>query len=241
MADPLTRTPRLFTGATLHAGALAEGTQAQAHYLLHVMRHAAGDTIRLFNGSDGEWSAKIEAGRRDRVTFRVGARLRPQTPEPDCWLLFSPLKRDATDLIVQKATELGASALLPIFCERTNAARFNAERALAIATEAAEQSERLTIPRIAEPARLADTLGAWPRGRPLAAALERAPALPMPAGEGALLIGPEGGFTPGELDVMHATPFIHPVSLGPRILRAETAALAGLALMLSGQPGTGFA
>jgi 16S rRNA (uracil1498-N3)-methyltransferase len=138
---------------------------------------------------------------------------------------------------VQKATELGASALVPVFCARTNAARINEDRLRAIAMEAAEQSERLTLPALHTPRRLFDLLGEWPRERILAAAIERVPGLQavQNATAGALLIGPEGGFTPGELDVMRATPFIQPVSLGPRILRAETAALAGLALLLSRQ------
>jgi 16S rRNA (uracil1498-N3)-methyltransferase len=122
-----------------------------------------------------------------------------------------------------------------VFCARTNTGRINEERLTAIATEAAEQSERLTIPALHTPRRLFDVLGDWDPARTLAAALERVPGLP-PCGAapaGALLTGPEGGFTPDELDVMRATPFIQPVSLGPRILRAETAALAGLALLLS--------
>ena len=237
---PETTAPRLFVTGDLARGVRIAGTAAQAHYLGTVMRQQPGAPLRLFNGRDGEFGATIEALRRDKLTVLVGPQTRTQTPEPDIWLLFSPLKRDPTDLVVQKATELGIAALLPVFCARTNTARVNTDRFAAIAIEAAEQSERLTIPRIDPPRRLADVLGAWDPARPLAAALEREPGLPpLGAGSagyvpaGALLIGPEGGFTPGELDVMRATPFIQPVSLGPRILRAETAALAGLALMLS--------
>jgi 16S rRNA (uracil1498-N3)-methyltransferase len=230
-----TTAPRLHVPHGLAEGAHIPGTPAQAHYLGTVLRQEAGAPLRLFNGRDGEFAATIAALRRDKLTLAIGAQTRPQAPEPDIWLLFSPLKRDATDLVVQKATELGASALLPVFCARTNTGRINEERLTAIATEAAEQSERLTIPALHTPRRLFDVLGDWDPARTLAAALERVPGLP-PCGAapaGALLIGPEGGFTPDELDVMRATPFIQPVSLGPRILRAETAALAGLALLLS--------
>jgi 16S rRNA (uracil1498-N3)-methyltransferase len=232
---PDTTAPRLFVTDTLAEGTQIPGTPSHAHYLGTVMRQEHGAPIRLFNGRDGEFSATIATLRREKLTLTVGPQTRPQTPEPDIWLLFSPLKRDATDLTVQKATELGVSTLLPVFCGRTNTARINEERLATIATEAAEQSERLTIPTLHPPRRLMDVLGSWNPNRTLAAALERAPGLP-PCGAspaGALLVGPEGGFTPGELDVLRSTTFIQPVSLGPRILRAETAALAGLALLLS--------
>jgi 16S rRNA (uracil1498-N3)-methyltransferase len=235
MKSPDTHAPRLFVEAALTEGGDVAGSPAQAHYLGTVMRLGAGAAVRLFNGRDGEFAATIASVRRDRLVLKVGARTRAQAPEPDIWLVFSPLKRDATDLVVQKAVELGAAALLPVFCARTNTARINEARLTAIAVEAAEQCERLTIPGLKPPRPLAEVLGDWPRDRVLAAALERVPGLPSPAGieAGALLVGPEGGFTLGELDVMRATPFIQPVSLGPRILRAETAALAGLALLLS--------
>jgi 16S rRNA (uracil1498-N3)-methyltransferase len=236
-ADSAITAPRLFVDHALQEGAAIPGTPGQAHYLGTVLRQAAGAPIRLFNGREGEFAASIAGLRKDRLSFAVGPQTRAQQAEPDLWLVFSLLKRDATDLVVQKATELGASALVPVFCARTNAARINEDRLRAIAMEAAEQSERLTLPALHTPRRLFDLLGEWPRERILAAAIERVPGLQavQNATAGALLIGPEGGFTPGELDVMRATPFIQPVSLGPRILRAETAALAGLALLLSRQ------
>jgi 16S rRNA (uracil1498-N3)-methyltransferase len=225
-------TPRIFVAHDLAEGASIEGTPAQAHYLGNVLRRAAGDPVRLFDSQNGEFAARIATLRRDRTSFAVETQLRPQGPEPDIWLVFAPLKRDQTDLLVQKATELGAAALLPVLTERTNTARINADRLHSIAVEAAEQSERLTIPTLQQPRPLADLLAQWPAGRILAAALERSEA-PSPARQGALLIGPEGGFTPRELDVLHEQPFIQPVSLGPRILRAETAAIAGLAMLMA--------
>ena len=230
---------RLFTDAPLAPGEEIAATPAQAHYLGNVMRRAAGDALRLFNGRDGEFRARIAAIRKDRASFQVETQLRPQAPEPDLWLVFAPLKRDATDMLVQKATELGASALLPVLTERTNTDRVNLARLAAIAMEAAEQSERLTVPALHPPRRLPDLLADWPAGRKLVAAIERAEAPPPPRGLpcAALLIGPEGGFSPNELDLLRSRPFLVPASLGPRVLRAETAAIAGLALLLA--PGSG--
>lgn len=224
--------PRLFVANDLAKATVVAGSPAQAHYLCNVLRRGVGDPVLLFNGRDGEHGATIATARKDRVTFTVDIRRRPQAAEPDIWLAFALLKRDQNDLVVQKATELGVSALLPLLTERTNTARLNEDRLRAIAIEAAEQCERLTIPVLHPPCPLPELLAAWPPGRTLAAALERVPGL-KPAGERALLTGPEGGFTPRELDLLHATPFIHAVSLGPRILRAETAAIAGLALLMA--------
>lgn len=230
---------RLHVASALVAGAELEASAGQAHYLAAVMRCAVGETIRLFNGADGEWAARIRTLRRDRARLVVEQQLRPQSAEADLWLAFALLKRDATDLLVQKATELGAAALLPVFTIHTNASRANQDRLVAIATEAAEQCERLTVPRLAPPQRLAALLAAWPAGRPLFAAVERAaapPVLPHP-GPAGLLIGPEGGFAAAELDELARHTFVKPVSLGPRILRAETAAIVGLALLQA--PGGG--
>ncbi len=224
---------RLFVDAPLIEGAEVPATPGQAHYLGTVMRRAVGEPACLFNGRDGEWLSRILTLRRDRASLAVQHQLRPQVPEPDLWLAFALLKRDATDLLAQKATELGAAALLPVMTERTNAARVNAARLRAIAVEAAEQSERLTVPAIRPPCRLSELLAAWPAGRTLYAALARgsAPLLAPATGPAGLLIGPEGGFTDRELDALARHISVAPASLGPRILRAETAAIAGLALL----------
>jgi 16S rRNA (uracil1498-N3)-methyltransferase len=222
---------RLFVTAPLAAGAQIAATAAQAHHLGVVMRRAIGDPVVLFNGSDGEWAARIVKLRRGAAGFVADEMLRPQAPEPDLWLAFALLKRDATDLVVQKATELGVAALHPVLTARTNVQRVNLARFHAIATEAAEQSERLTVPAIHEPRPLAVLLQSWPAGRRLVVAAERAAAPPIvPTREpAALLVGPEGGFAPTELDALRQHPLVTIVSLGPRILRAETAAIAGLA------------
>jgi 16S rRNA (uracil1498-N3)-methyltransferase len=231
--DPSITSPRLFVHAALGPGAGIVATPAQAHHLGTVLRRGPGDAVRLFNGADGEWSARIAALRRDRCELAVGARLRAQAPEPDLWLAFALLKRDATDLVAEKATELGVAALLPVITGRTQAARVNRERLEAIAIAAAEQSERLTVPLVAAPVTLAALLADWPAGRALVVAMERqgAPGVAPARGPAGLLIGPEGGFSAAELDLMGRHAFVVAASLGDRILRAETAAIVGLALM----------
>jgi 16S rRNA (uracil1498-N3)-methyltransferase len=229
---------RLHCAALLAPGAAIPVDRQQAHYLARVMRLAAGDTVRLFNGHDGEWAARIERLDREPVLLALEL-LRAQTPEPDLWLLAAPLRRELTELVVQKATELGASRILPVLTARSNPQRANPQRLRAIAVEAAEQCERLTVPAIEAPAPLASALAGWDGGRLLVAAAERAQAAPPPRCAGraaALLVGPEGGFTPAELDGLAASPFVVLASLGPRILRAETAAIVGLALMQAPWP-----
>ncbi|HET6609568.1 MAG TPA: 16S rRNA (uracil(1498)-N(3))-methyltransferase [Rhodopila sp.] len=224
---------RLFVEPPLAAGIAVEATPGQAHYLGTVMRRAAGETVHLFNGRDGEWSARAETLNRGKAVFRVDTLIRPQAGDTDLWLAFALLKRDTTDLVVQKATELGVSTLLPVITERTNAARVNMDRLRSIAVEAAEQSERLTVPVLREPRKLADMLASWPAERTLWTAMERADAPPTRSAEGpaGLLIGPEGGLGPQDRALLERLPFTRPISLGPRILRAETAAVAGLTLL----------
>jgi 16S rRNA (uracil1498-N3)-methyltransferase len=238
LPDDMTGSIRLYVTAPLAVGQSIQASAAQAHYLATVMRRSAGDTVCVFNGRDGEFSGRIESIRRDRAALRIEQQLRVQAQEPDIWLLFALLKRDATDLVVRAATELGVADLHPVITERSNTHRMNAERLSAIAIEAAEQCERLTIPRLHPLLPMTARLADWPSGRRLFATLERGDAPPLsPApllpdlAPAALLVGPEGGFAPAELDVLRAHPFVTAVSLGPRILRAETACIAGLALL----------
>ena len=224
---------RLYVPMALAAGASVDTTAAQAHYLGRVMRRAAGDRALLFNGRDGEFAGQITEIRRDGASLRVEARTRPQVAEPDVWLAFALLKRDATELVVQKATELGVAVLLPVIADRCNTHRINQDRLTAIATEAAEQSERLTVPRLQALRPLATTLDEWPPERCLLVAIERsdAPRITPCRGARGLLVGPEGGFTSRELEGLRGRPFVTAVSLGPLILRAETACIAGLTLL----------
>jgi 16S rRNA (uracil1498-N3)-methyltransferase len=230
---------RLHVEAELAAGTTVEATEGQAHYLGGVMRRAVGDPIQLFNGRDGEWAGRIAAQSRGKAIFAMETQVRPQSGDADLWLMFAVLKRDTTDLLVQKATELGVSTLLPVFTERTNAGRVNLDRLRAIAIEAAEQSERLTVPSFRPARQLRDSLVEWPTDRALFVALERADVQPLApfSGPAGLLIGPEGGFGPNDHTALNRCRFVRPVSLGPRILRAETAAIVGLALLQA--PGWG--
>jgi 16S rRNA (uracil1498-N3)-methyltransferase len=229
----MTGSIRLFVEPSLYAGAEVPATAEQAHYLGTVMRRGVGDVVSLFNGRDGEMRAHILSIRKDRALFRVDGATRGQAPEPRLTLVFAALKRDANELVVEKATELGVTRICPVFTERTNTARLNLDRLGAIAREAAEQCERLALPVIDPPTRLHDLLAAWPRDEILSAAIERSDApAPHPAlGPAALLVGPEGGFTPLELDALRRLTFVEQIGLGPRILRAETAAIVGLALL----------
>jgi len=228
---------RLYVTADLAAGASVPASEGQAHYLLHVMRAKAGDRLRLFNGRDGEWRGEIaQAGKRG-VTLTAIARIAPQAEVPDIWLAFAPVKKTPADYLVQKATELGAAALLPVFTRRTIVTRVNEERMAANAIEAAEQSDRLSVPDIRAPVTLDKLLASWPKERRLFFCDEGGDAAPLAqaaaAGPAAILTGPEGGFDPAEREALRAAPFVVPVSLGPRILRADTAALAALAVWQS--------
>ena len=224
---------RLFTPAPLAEAASIELDRAQGHQLRTVMRRRVGDKVALWNGRDGEWEGRIDSIDGGRVTLL--RRTRPQVASPDCWLLAAPIRRDLFELVAQKATELGMSRLWPVLTRRTNPGRPNESRLRAIATEAAEQSERLDVPAIQPATPLAEALAGWEPARTLFVAVERAdaPALPSAPGPCALLIGPEGGFDPTELDALAHLAFVQAASLGPRVLRAETAAIAGLARLLA--------
>jgi 16S rRNA (uracil1498-N3)-methyltransferase len=228
---------RLFVAADLAAGAVVGLNPQQSHYLQRVMRRGVGDVIYLFNGRDGEWAARIEGLGRGWCSAALTERTRPQTRDPDLWLAFAPIKRARVDFLAEKATELGVSALWPMYTRRTIVTRVNAERLRANAVEAAEQSQRLSVPEIFEPASLPEIVARWPRerrvilcdetgkGTSIAAALNE---LPRDSSYG-IVTGPEGGFEAGELDAFGDLPFVTRVTLGARILRADTAALAALA------------
>ncbi|HEU0071502.1 MAG TPA: 16S rRNA (uracil(1498)-N(3))-methyltransferase [Alphaproteobacteria bacterium] len=230
---------RLFVETELTAGAWVELEQAQAHYLTNVMRLGVGDEVCLFNGRDGEWRAEIREAKRKACIVEPTELLRAQSAEPDIWLLFAPLKKARTDYLAEKATELGASMLWPVYTQRTVAERVNLERLRANAVEAAEQSERLSVPQLRAPAKLMEGLADWPAERRLILCDESGTAKPIvealtdmkPGEPCALLIGPEGGFSAVELDALRKLPFVKPVGLGPRVLRADTAALAALACL----------
>jgi 16S rRNA (uracil1498-N3)-methyltransferase len=229
---------RLFVDHPLAEGAQITCTPEQASYLRSVLRLGAGDEILIFNGRDGEWRARLqEAGKRGAV-LEAQSLVRAQTGGPDLHYLFAPLKRARLDYMVQKATEMGVARLVPVITRHTVAERVNLERMRANAIEAAEQCGILCVPDIAEPAKLPAVIAAWDASRhlifcdegaahagPLAALAELKP------GPIALLIGPEGGFSPDERALIRARRETTVLSLGPRIMRADTAAVAALALV----------
>jgi 16S rRNA (uracil1498-N3)-methyltransferase len=230
---------RLFVGETLAADAEILLDSDRAHYLRNVLRLQPGDAIGLFNGRDGEWRAQIASfGRRD-ARLAVTMRSRAQHAAPDIWLVFAPIKRQRVDWLVEKATELGVSRMIPVLTRRTIVTRVNLDRLRAHAIEAAEQTERLDVPDVDDAVTVEKLLRNWPRerrlllcaeagaARPLADVLAESPRNSMPAM--AVMTGPEGGYAPEELDALAALPFVTPVGLGPRILRADTAAIAALA------------
>ena len=221
--------------------ALAEGKkialgEEQSRYLKNVMRLAAGDNILLFDGKNGEFAATMENVSKKEISAAVGRRTRPFAPLPDIWLLFAPVKKDRTDFIIEKATELGATKIIPVITRRTITGTVRCERFRAQAIEAAEQSRRLDVPQIEEPQKLEELLPKWPETRKLFFMDESGggqPARKIMATGGqpaALLIGPEGGFAAEEFAALRQCPFASAVSLGPLILRSETAAAAALCL-----------
>ncbi len=232
--------PRLFVQAALREAEPVMLDRNQANYLLNVLRLAAGREVLLFNGRDGEWRAPLAAeGRRD-ATLRPVERMREQPPEPDLHYLFAPLKHARTDYMVEKAVEMGAGLLQPVFTHRTAATRVNRDRMRSNAIEAAEQCGILHVPAVAPEDRFEAALRRLaperllvfcdedaPIADPVAALRERAAG----AGGTALLIGPEGGFAPEERALLLSRPNVVRLSLGPRILRADTAAIAALAIL----------
>jgi 16S rRNA (uracil1498-N3)-methyltransferase len=233
------RTPRLFVAATLASGVELNLDRAQAHYLRSVLRLDSGGAVAAFNATDGEWLCLVAETGKGGVRLIVEAQMRAPEPqaEADLWLIFAPIKRARLDWLVEKATELGVSALLPVWTARTQVERVNLDRLQAHAIGASEQSERLSVPELRAPERLDRLLAAWPGARRLVLCDESGAGEPisdaaarLPPGPVALLVGPEGGFDETELDAIGKLSFVTRVGLGPRVLRAETATLAAVAV-----------
>ncbi|NHK28989.1 16S rRNA (uracil(1498)-N(3))-methyltransferase [Parvularcula flava] len=247
-------TPRLFVQDDLGEGGMLTLPPDQSHYLVTVLRKEAGAPILVFNGRDGEWAAEIETPHKKYCAIALKERTREQAASPDLALLFAPVKKAPIDQIAQKATELGCSILQPVMTARTIVTRVKEDRLAANAIEAAEQSERLDVPDVRETAKLEAVIASWQesypgrrlifcdeagdedgerwggaegRAKPMLEALAPFADRPLPW---AILIGPEGGFTPEERDLLRRQNFVMPVTLGPRILRADTAAFAAITL-----------
>ena len=226
--------PRLFVRAALGEGARVELDAGQANYLGNVMRLGEGAELLTFDGSSGEWLARIAEAGKKRMALTIERRTREPEAIPDVWLAFAPVKRTQTDWLVEKATELGVAKLIPVITQRTIAERVKLERLESIAIEAAEQCGRTRLPEVAEPLSLSQFLKQ--EGRSLYFADESggdAAASAFERGAATILVGPEGGFTDQERAAIRALPLAKPISLGPRILRAETAALAALAAYMA--------
>lgn len=232
---------RLFVEDPLRAGVKVTPSEGQAHYLLHVMRSREGDRVLLFNGIDGEWRARIAEVTRRSCTLHCEIQSEAQAGVPDLWLAFAPIKKTPADYVAQKATELGVAVLQPVITNRTVARRVNLERMRANAIEAAEQSGRLSVPEIREPVALDALLCNWPIGRRLVFCDEGGDATPIAKAldsvgeqtQWGVLTGPEGGFDRQERAAIRECAFVLPVTLGPRIMRADTAALAALSVWQS--------
>ncbi len=230
---------RLFLDQTLASGEAVVLDRDRTHYLKDVMRRGPDDAVAVFNGRDGEWLGRIETTGKRSIALRIERLLAPQPGSVDLWLLFAPLKRGPGDMTVVKAVELGVSALVPVMTARTTAARVRQERMRSLAIEAAEQCGRRDVPETREPVPLSELLDDWPAERRLVFCDESGRGLPIvefltvardsgTESPWAVLIGPEGGFTEEERASLRSRPFVDPVDLGPRLLRAETAAIAAL-------------
>ncbi len=229
---------RLFVDCPLGAGQGVALSEGQANYLFAVMRLPLGAGVLLFNGRDGEWLATVAEGGKRTGRLVCLDPARPQAMPPDLWLLFAPVKKDRTQFIVEKAVELGVARLCPVQTRFTNAERLRVDKARAHAVEAAEQCGATLVPPVDEVQPLDRLLAAWPTDRRILWADEslittRQTLAALTPGPWAVLIGPEGGFSIDERDRLRAHPAVVPVSLGPRILRAETAAIAALTLWQS--------
>ena len=238
MKERFDKAQRLYVEEGLEPGSCIPCTTEHAHYLLNVMRRQEGGTVLLFNGRDGEWRAEIVDKKKKSCNLLIIEQTRPQTPPGDVIYVFAPLKRARLDYMVQKATEMGVGRLLPVMTAYTQVARVNVERMVANAIEAAEQCGILNVPGISRPEDFAAFLSGWDPGRLLVfcdeGAVAEDPLITLEQIKGhpvGVLIGPEGGFSRDERDLLLAHGSVVPISLGPRILRADTAAVAALALV----------
>ncbi|MBO9402999.1 16S rRNA (uracil(1498)-N(3))-methyltransferase [Shimia sp. R9_3] len=226
---------RLYVEQGLGEGQTIPLTKEQAHYLFGVMRMAVDDPVLLFNGRDGEWRCRVTVANKRNGELVCEAQTKPLQMPPDLWLCFAPIKKARTDFIVEKAAEMGAARIVPVNTDFTNSERIRQDRLQAHAVEAAEQCGGTYVPEVAELTKLERLLADWPDGRQLMFCdeAEVGSAKHLAASEGgpwAILIGPEGGFSEAEREKLKALPFAHVVSLGPRILRADTAAVAAMTL-----------
>ena len=229
---------RLFVETSLRKDGIIPLNDKQMHYITKVMRLGLGDKLVVFNGKDGEWHAEITHISKRLCNIKIIRFVRKSENESDISLVFSLLKRGATDLLVEKATELGVSRLCPMISKRTNTFKVNANRLKAICIEASEQCGRVTVPIIEQPKTLCNILAEWPRqkgvlfldesgsGKPILEVLRKKTSWQAHA----ILVGPEGGFTPAERDKMLQNSFIRPATLGERLVRAETAAISALSI-----------
>ncbi len=225
---------RIYVDADLYTGGIVVCSEAQAHYLLNVMRLQTGNDVYVFNGRDGEFKSVIAQCGKKQCALRVETLFKTFENSPDVWLLFAPLKKDQTDFVIAKAVELGVSEIIPVITEYTSTTKMRTDRLHTLAIEAAEQSRRQDVPLLREAAELNKILNGWPAERTLfyldesgnsGSAAEIMPQFSAPA---ALLVGPEGGFSEKELEFLKNLPYTYGISLGKRILRAETAVVAGL-------------
>jgi 16S rRNA (uracil1498-N3)-methyltransferase len=242
-AWPPRSAPRLFVEQRLEEGAPVSLGGNQAHYLSRVMRVGPGDAVVLCDDQTGEWAARVAEAGKHGVLLEAVERLRPREEVPDFWLCPALLKKDRFDLVLEKATELGVARILPVLTRRCVADKLNADRARSILIEAAEQCARTALPELGDPVKLDALLAAWPEDRALFFADENArdqggePASAAFAARrgspAAILTGPEGGFDDAERGAIRAHPQARPISLGPRILRGETAAIAALSVWMA--------
>jgi len=232
------RMQRLFVDDALAAGQPIEASKEHFHYLANVLRMAEGDAVLLFNGRDGEWHAPLSFPTRKRLLLTPAEQTRPQPDAPDLHYLFAPLKVGRLDYLVQKAVEMGAGVLQPVMTQHVQGKITSLERLQANAVEAAEQCGILAIPQVVPPRKLEDLLSGWPRERRIVFCDEgHGSQNPLPALQAiterklALLVGPEGGFSDEERARLRGLDFVTPIPLGPRILRADTAAVAAMAVI----------